>query len=148
MTTLNIYLNYYYFKLFNNNLTGLRSFLNSIPNINYGGCGLSAYILLCYVNSGYVVGYYDKNHKNKDGFIYNNKSADHLYLYYKGFYYDSEGIYTRKQVELRKSDFSARYNSLYKYNQLELKNSILEKALWNSRFEYRNLLIKLFKIKQ
>lgn len=140
-----VYLNYYYFRVFNNNFRGLRRFLNSIPNINCGGCGLSAYIMYLYMGEkGCVVGYsntYNFNNLVKRGF-YNNSSS-HIYYKYNGMYYDSMGIYKKKDI--LNTNWS-NTNSLYKYKDYEILSSVKDHSVWSSQFEYRDLLIKLFKI--
>ena len=141
---LNIYWNYYYFKIFNNNFNGLRIFLNSIPNINEGGCGLAAYIMKNYIKKGKIVCYHQPSFKY-DIKCNNTFSSPHIYLKIENKFYDSERIYTRNQV-LNLSKYS-NHKSLYTYDDNTLLKSIKNPSIWNSDFKYRQLLLKLFKIK-
>jgi hypothetical protein len=140
-----VYIRYYYFRLFDNSFSGLRRFLNSVPNINCGGCGLSAYIMYLYMGrSGFIVGYsngYSTNNLVKKGII--NNSSSHVYYKYCGLYYDSDGVY--KKADIMNITW-CNSNSLYKYKDSEILSSIKDSSVWSSDFIYRDLLLKLFKI--
>lgn len=137
-----IYFNYWYFRLFNNNLNGLTEFLNTIPNINNGGCGLSAYILYCYNDfKGNVYGYHDNNIKNNK-VIGNNISCLHVFYKYNNNFYDSNGVHSKKQVLYGREP---RKRTLFKYDTKTLYKSVMDEQIWNSAFEHRKILLKLFK---
>jgi len=141
MIRLYIILRYYYFRWFDNSFEGLRRFLDSVPYINHGGCGLSAYIMFKYCKGkGSIYGNKDRNviMNIKNG---NNTSASHMYFKPNGsiYYYDSEWRYTKRYIKFYK-------DGVIKIPIDIIKESIKIPYLWNPCFTYRNLLIGLFKL--
>lgn len=135
-----IYIRYYYFRLFDNSLGGLQRFLNSIPNINEGGCGLAAYILHLYSDKrGKVVGYHCPGDSSKDDLM----ASSHCYFKLGPLYYDSTGVYRKKDILHCNW---ANSSSLYTYTPDQIYNSVRCYYIWNKSFRYRELLLKLFKI--
>lgn len=85
----------------------VRRFLDNVPNINYGGCGISALVLFDHARAegkkpkivfGYSAwgGGYDENQEYKKGNRPHAESASHIFIQMEGKDYDSEGEYERK----------------------------------------------------
>lgn len=84
----------------------LRRFLEKIPNINYGGCGISALALFDHAEAAglkprIVFGYspwdggYDENQEYKRGNRQHAESAAHIFIHFGGKDHDSDGEYER-----------------------------------------------------
>lgn len=132
-----IILRFYNWKWRNNTFEGLQEFLNSVPSINRGGCGISAYILYKY--SGYkgkIVAYYPVRREHNM-----LKSASHVYYKLGNRYYDSRGAFSKRDVRIMYWNCS---------NTCTIKPHeylvFFQNDGWNSSFKKRNLLIKLFNI--
>lgn len=85
----------------------IRRYLDNIPNLNYGGCGISALVLFDHAEAAglkpkIVFGYstwdcgYDENKEYKRGNRQYAESASHIFISFGGKDYDSDGEYKRK----------------------------------------------------
>jgi len=88
----------------------VQDFLNEIPAINYGGCGLSAYSMFLWLQKNNMLTedtqivflhhhYSEKDFQTNQSFylqgIGNPVAPEHVVIYRNGKYIDSSGVYTR-----------------------------------------------------
>lgn len=129
-------------------LKQVLNYLNSIPNINYGGCGISALAVYRWVKKYYEFSnvqilfcYYGDNK-----YDYNNNvrvfktckgyltSPQHVVLKYKNIMFDSKGVYRHLNA-----DFPLEHEA----TRLDLFISVLnDLSEWNNMFERKTNVIK------
>lgn len=88
----------------------VQDFLNEIPAINYGGCGLSAYAMFLWLQKNNMLtedtqivflhhSYSERDFQTNQSFylqgVGNPVAPEHVVIYRNGKYIDSSGVYTR-----------------------------------------------------
>ena len=134
-------------------LTGVKNLLNEVPNINYGGCGLSALAMYRWLKANnklvgdesfvylYTIndGTYNSNcevleNKNKKKL----GSASHIMLYHDGRVHDSISC-----------EVKPRYKNQHKHLTEKHLVESLNYGYWNNAFyrgRYKDEIAKLFNI--
>jgi hypothetical protein len=130
-------------------LTELRQFLDNIPDINRGGCGISAYAMYCYLEKNnllkedtYIIYLHDWD---KDGvernqlFLQNKEgcptSAAHIILYHDGYFLDS--AYKHEHItnfEFTLNRIEVPQNMTHIFMKLSLNHN-----RWNPSFDRKNI---------
>jgi hypothetical protein len=124
-------------------------YLNEIPNINCGGCGVSALAIYRWLKKNYDVKDIDilfcyDNWIGADDFENNKQvfesgegsltSPTHVVLKYKKFIFDSEGI---------KTDLKSDFPLIHKATKIDLFMKVLNiLSEWNDYFERKPKVIK------
>ena len=131
-------------------LDELRNFLDNIPNINRGGCGISAYTMYCYLEKNnllkedtqiiYLHDWCENSVKYNLEFIKGNNnnptSATHVILYHDGYYVDSE----HKHSCLNSFKYSSNYFKVpQNITHIFMKLSLNESS-WNPKFNRKNII--------
>lgn len=115
-----------------NNFQDVIEFLNQIPYINNGGCGIAAYSLCRVLKDSKVEIFYlyDSQHhdlyvKNKTNLrnIQKADAATHICIKYKNTYYDSNGPISIENYPLK-----------HKVSVNFLKTAIQTPTIWNRQF--------------
>ena len=132
-----------------NNLDDLRQSLDNINNINYGGCGVSAYAMYCYLEKNnllkedtqiiYLHDWCENSIKHNLEFIKGNNnnptSANHVILYHDGYYVDSE----HKYIFLNSFRYSSNYFKVPQDITHVFMKLSLNESSWNPRFDRKNI---------
>jgi hypothetical protein len=135
-------------------LKSLRSFLDDIPFINYGGCAISAYTMFLFLekngklkkNTKIIYLHFDKDeddYQNNSKFIVNGDgeagSCRHAILYHNGKYMDSS--ISTKNIELWSSWQSPLLNQIAIPQHLTY--SFIKKSIncddWNRQFNRKHI---------
>jgi hypothetical protein len=133
-------------------LDEIRTFLNEIPNINRGGCGVSAYAMYCYLEKTnqllpdtriiYVwdIDYLSDSYEKNTNFIENQNgdcdSCAHVVLFHNGFYMDSKN----KKIEIHEIEIFHWFDGIelliipQPLTHTFMKKSI-EEGKWNPSFD-------------
>jgi len=136
----------------------LREFLDNVPNINRGGCGVSAYSMYCllekqkqlkpdtriiYIHRK-IWGDYSTNKWFLDNQEGNADSASHVILFHDGYYLDSSEEFTNLSTLIDvffTGDKESEFDILDIPQQLThiFMKSSLENGSWNDSFDTKNI---------
>lgn len=120
----------------------VQDFLNEIPAINYGGCGLSAYAMFLWLQKNNMLtedtqivflhhSYSERDFQTNQSFylqgVGNPVAPEHVVIYRNGKYIDSSGVYTRANEYSFKLAVSLEKAENFLVNSLNDDN-------WNSWF--------------
>lgn len=120
----------------------VQDFLNEIPAINYGGCGLSAYAMFLWLQKNNMLtedtqivflhhSYSERDFQTNQSFylqgVGNPVAPEHVVIYRNGKYIDSSGVYTRANEYSFKLAVSLEKAENFLVNSLNDNN-------WNSWF--------------
>lgn len=121
----------------------VQDFLNEIPAINYGGCGLSAYAMFLWLQKNNMLtedtqivflhhSYSERDFQTNQSFylqgVGNPVAPEHVVIYRNGKYIDSSGVYTRANEYSFKLAVSLEKAENFLVNSLNDDN-------WNSWFD-------------
>ena len=123
----------------------IKSFLNKIPDINYGGCGISTLVLFDHakaegLNPKIIFGYsrwsggYEENNEYRKGNRKHAESASHIFINIEGVDFDSNGVYERDDDWVFDSEITREH----------LVNAIVYGS-WNDRFNRKKWLPEIEK---
>lgn len=121
----------------------VQDFLNEIPAINYGGCGLSAYAMFLWLQKNNMLtedtqivflhhSYSERDFQTNQSFylqgVGNPVAPEHVVIYRNGKYIDSSGVYTKANEYSFKLAVSLEKAENFLVNSLNDDN-------WNSWFD-------------
>lgn len=121
----------------------VQDFLNEIPNINRGGCGLSAYAMFLWLQKNNMLtedtqivflhhSYSERDFQTNQSFylqgVGNPVAPEHVVIYRNGKYIDSSGVYTKV------NDYSFKLAVSLDRAENFLVNSLNDNN-WNSWFD-------------
>ena len=121
--------------------------LRKIPDINLGGCGVSALALfdaakrdglkpkIVYLYSWSDDDCYRKNQKFKDGKSKKADSCSHVVIKVKGKYYDSDGIIKEDRIDRYTIDKVKRKHLIASINNVEAWNDVFDREKWIPKIE-------------
>lgn len=122
--------------------------LSKIPNINHGGCGLSALALfdtakiegmkpkIIYLYTWSQDSCYRKNQKFKEGKSKTADSCSHIVIKLDGKYYDSDGKIKKREIDsYTTEDRVTRKHLIASINNVGVWNELFDRKKWASDIE-------------